>query len=285
MPLKRLEETIESYSSGGKPEALLESHEDYGIREYVDLKAFIKKAFLSLNEKLNVQSEIAMVAAGVAHDMASPLAVMAIILDKHNAEIPKAAKSELKESMQSIRNTAYTLLEKYRNPPNRSKLIGLNVGQDAKKNKNKSPVFLPKLLESVILQKRLEWAENPCEIALSLDHGKNTGWVFTEPGILQRVISNLLNNAYEALEDKRKIDVRIDPQADFMLGLSIIDSGCGIAAEHILKVLEGKSFKHSGKGLGLLTAKTYMEEMSGKLILSSNVGQGTQVKLLFPMNS
>ncbi len=61
---------------------------------------------------------------------------------------------------------------------------------------------------------------------------ENTGWVFIVPRNLRRIISNLLNNAYEALQDKRKIDISISTEQNTYLSLLISDTGCGIASEH-----------------------------------------------------
>jgi hypothetical protein len=66
------------------------------------------------------------------------------------------------------------------------------------------------------------------------------------------------------------------------LSLCISDTGCGIAAEHLLDVLEGKSLKHSGKGLGLSGAKTYIESLGGTFTLTSLWGKGTKLELFIP---
>jgi len=82
-PLKELETTIEAYMICEGTESPLKFHDDYGIREYIELKAFIKKAFISLNEKISIAHETSTLAASVSHDIASPLAVMEMTMQIH----------------------------------------------------------------------------------------------------------------------------------------------------------------------------------------------------------
>jgi signal transduction histidine kinase len=276
-PLKELEAVIEGYSFKGKFEPILKFHEDYGIREYIDLKEFIKKALLSLHEQFTIERQTSTLAASVAHDIASPLAFMEMIVQVHNEELPLDLKNKLRTAIQNIRNVAYNLLEKYRNPTG-----SITASSDSRLML--CDVFLPHVVEEIVSQKQVEWAAHPCEITLHRQMRENTGWIFTVSRDFRRVISNLLNNAYEALQDKRQISISIDTQQNSYLSLLIHDTGCGISAEHLLEVLEGKSLKHSGKGLGLSSAKTYIEALGGKLTLTSLVGKGTTLELLIPQS-
>ncbi|MEO8400518.1 MAG: HAMP domain-containing sensor histidine kinase [Gammaproteobacteria bacterium] len=278
-PLKELEDTIETYSlHEGFIDSKLNFHDDYGIREYVELKAFIKKALLSLSEKFTVEREISILAASVSHDIASPLAVMEMTISKYEKLFPLDAQSLLKDSIQRIRNIAHTLLERYRNPTNGIVPIMLNI----RDNQIPCFVFLQHITEWAISQKYIEWTAHSCEVVLKNNLNINSGWLFIVPENLKRIISNLLNNAYEALRTKRKIEITIGAENNSFLYLLISDFGCGIAPEHLENVLHGKSLKHCGKGLGLSNAKAYIESMKGKILLTSHLNEGTQVKLLFP---
>ncbi len=282
-PLKELEAAIETYSSHGKFESKLNSHDDYGIREYVELKAFIKKALLSLNEKLTIERETSVLAAGVSHDIASPLAVMDMTLHAHGEQLPANTKSILKDCIQRIRNITHTLLEKYRSPTNAMAPAILNESyMNGGENQTPCPVLLQHITEWAVSQKRIEWAAQTCEITLRVQLNANAGWVFIVPENLKRIISNLLNNAYEALQTKRQIDITVGKEQNSLLYLLISDFGCGIASEYVPRVLEGESLKHTGRGLGLSGAKAYIESLGGELVFTSSVGEGTQVKLLFP---
>lgn len=99
-----------------------------------------------------------------------------------------------------------------------------------------------------------------------------------------RIISNLFNNSYEALTDKRLISVRLSV-LDNKLKLEIEDTGKGIPENRIQDVLGGMSMKHSGLGFGLSGAIKLLKNWSGSLELASKLSKGTSITLLFPIVS
>ena len=67
--------------------------------------------------------------------------------------------------------------------------------------------------------------------------------------------------------------------------MCIEDTGVGVPENKVNAILTGLSLKHEGNGLGLSSAKTYMEKIGGKLCFASSLGQGSSVTLLFPLIS
>ncbi|WP_232468643.1 sensor histidine kinase [Bdellovibrio bacteriovorus] len=101
---------------------------------------------------------------------------------------------------------------------------------------------------------------------------------------IQRVVSNLLNNALEALpESEASINLTLMERQDHWL-LQIMDNGSGIPEDILPKLAqEGVSYgKDNGNGLGLYDAKKTLESVGGDLQIRSRVGVGTQVVLRFP---
>jgi signal transduction histidine kinase len=71
--------------------------------------------------------------------------------------------------------------------------------------------------------------------------------------------------------------------------VSVKDTGIGIAAEDISKVLSpfgqvdsSLSREYEGTGLGLHLARTLMELHGGRLVIESELGVGTEVSCHFP---
>jgi DNA-binding LacI/PurR family transcriptional regulator/signal transduction histidine kinase/ActR/RegA family two-component response regulator len=116
-----------------------------------------------------------------------------------------------------------------------------------------------------------------------------------------RAISNLIRNATEAAGCDGVVSIvtealsltepllayEVVPPGEFV-AVSIIDTGPGIAAEHINRVFEPffttkKLSEVSGSGLGLAIVHSVVKEHGGYLDVSSKVGDGTRFTLYFPL--
>lgn len=106
---------------------------------------------------------------------------------------------------------------------------------------------------------------------------------------IKQVIINLLSNAVKFTPQGG--DVRLSAHMDGKGGMivAVADSGIGIAAENIPKVLSpfgqvdsSLSREYEGTGLGLHLARTLMELHGGQLLIESELGAGTTVSCHFP---
>jgi len=99
---------------------------------------------------------------------------------------------------------------------------------------------------------------------------------------LEQVFLNLLTNARDATPHGGRIIVSVR-SADARVEISIADSGCGIPAENLARVLEPFfTTKQHGSGLGLSICRSVLWEVDGSLTIRSEPGQGTDVRVLVP---
>jgi signal transduction histidine kinase len=99
---------------------------------------------------------------------------------------------------------------------------------------------------------------------------------------LEQVFLNVLTNAREATPAGGTITVSAEPLAD-ALKVSVLDTGIGIPAENLPKVLEPFfTTKPHGNGLGLPICRTILWEVGGTIGIHSQPGFGTRVDLTFP---
>ncbi|MDN7141891.1 sensor histidine kinase [Pseudomonas sp. JQ170] len=101
-------------------------------------------------------------------------------------------------------------------------------------------------------------------------------WVRGDAIRLEQVLINLLRNALDAMAGKhfKRLEVRIEAQAD-QWRLSVLDSGGGIAAEHLANVFDPFfTTKPVGEGLGLGLAISYgiIHEAGGRLSVENQPG-------------
>jgi PAS domain S-box-containing protein len=113
--------------------------------------------------------------------------------------------------------------------------------------------------------------------------------VFADPQKLRQVFLNLLTNAADAMPDGGTITVRAAPGetgAAAAVRVEFIDTGTGIAPEHLPHVLEPfYTTKEEGKGtgLGLAICRRIVQEHRGSIEITSTLGKGTTVSLLLPV--
>jgi two-component system cell cycle sensor histidine kinase PleC len=104
---------------------------------------------------------------------------------------------------------------------------------------------------------------------------------------IRQILLNLLSNALKFTPEGGTITAttKIDPQNN--IHILVTDTGIGISDDDIPKALSvfgqvNRTKSHEGTGLGLPLCKMYTELHDGKLILTSKLGEGTSVHLIFP---
>jgi signal transduction histidine kinase len=76
------------------------------------------------------------------------------------------------------------------------------------------------------------------------------------------------------------VNVRADGR---LVEISIADTGCGIAREHLPRVLEPFfTTKPHGNGLGLSICRSVLWEIDGTLTIQSEPGNGTAIRVVIP---
>ncbi len=107
--------------------------------------------------------------------------------------------------------------------------------------------------------------------------------------MVKQMLINLLSNAVKFTPEGGHVVINGERREDGKVTLSITDTGIGIAAQDMEKVLtpfgqvdSAFSRRHEGTGLGLPLVKAMIELHDGTLTLRSEVGVGTTAILTFP---
>ncbi len=109
----------------------------------------------------------------------------------------------------------------------------------------------------------------------------------SDRGKLQQVFINLVNNAFAAMKDGGRLEIRSRLGRD---GKSVVtqvsDNGCGIPPENIKKIFEPFFTTKSGSGgtgLGLSITYGLVKEIGGEIDIQSTVGTGTTFIITLPL--
>jgi signal transduction histidine kinase len=106
--------------------------------------------------------------------------------------------------------------------------------------------------------------------------------------LVATAVENLLRNASEAMAQGGTVTVRTErlPQRSQheAIAITVEDSGCGMNARDLEQAFdEFFTTKAQGSGLGLPLVKRVVEAHGGSVQVSSELGRGTRVRLLFPI--
>ncbi|MDE2092518.1 MAG: phosphate regulon sensor histidine kinase PhoR [Burkholderiales bacterium] len=109
------------------------------------------------------------------------------------------------------------------------------------------------------------------------------------PNELLSALTNLVNNAVRYTPSGGRIDVTWKLLADGAGEIAVVDTGLGIAREHLPRLTErfyrvdgSRSRDTGGTGLGLSIVKHVMQRHGGELAIRSEPGQGSTFRLVFP---
>ncbi len=237
------------------------------ITERVSLEAQLAQA-----DKL---SSIGLLAAGVAHEINTPLAVIssyAQMLSKQMRGDQRLGPVLEKITQQSFRASeiANGLLNFSRTSTTEFRETNLNqVIRDTLS----------------LLEHQFKTAQIDVDMELAQDLPSING----NPGKLQQVFLNLLLNAKDAMPGGGRL--RVSTLYNGHVEAMVSDSGSGIAPEHLKRIYDPffttktmpKPGERRGTGLGLAVSYGIIQEHAGNIQVESAVGAGTTFHLEFPM--
>ncbi|MEQ8711210.1 MAG: ATP-binding protein, partial [Rhodospirillales bacterium] len=145
------------------------------------------------------------------------------------------------------------------------------------------------ITRTVHLVRRTAW-EKHLRISMNCDWDPaNTSCLLTaDSRLIRQALLNLVTNAIKFTPEGGWVEVDLRTSEGRLI-LSVSDSGKGISDEHLHKVTDAffqvngvMARREGGVGLGLAIARSFVEANNGRLEISSQVGVGTVVNMIFP---
>jgi len=236
------------------------------ITERVDLEAQLSQA-----DKL---SSIGLLAAGVAHEVNTPLAVISSYAQMLQKQLQgDAQKSGL---MEKITRQTFRASEIVNNLLNFSRTSGTEFTE----------VSLNKVISDTLAL--LEHQFRVSKVRVEDDLYQDLPTIQGNSGRLQQVFLNLFLNAKDAMPEGGTL--RVSTSNGESVSVRVADTGTGIAQEHIQRIYDPffttkttpQQGQNRGTGLGLSVTYGIIQEHAGKIRVESRPGQGTTFHLDFP---
>ena len=240
---------------------------------------------LRKSEQLLLQAHkmdaIGRLAAGVAHEINNPLAIIneKAGLMKDFLELSEDSGGN-KEKFLSLLNAIFESVTRCRTITHR--LLGFSRRTDV----SRDIINLNDALREVIgfLEKEVLFRNITLELHLREDLPNVT----SDKGQLEQVVLNIMNNAVDAIEKGGRIEIITDVKDENTLTISIRDNGPGIpenVVKHIFEPFFTTKEKGKGTGLGLSISYGIMQKLGGTISVQSEVNKGTTFTIEIPLKS
>jgi signal transduction histidine kinase len=236
-----------------------------------------KAETLALAEQNNQLASIGQLAAGVAHEINNPLALI-----NETAGYVKdlfVLKEQFREDDELIGYIDDILDAVERCGAITGELLGFARKFEVKIQK----VKLNEIISDVLVFHNKEAAYR--NIKVCVDVPENMPPIETDRGKLQQILVNLVNNAFQALDNGCNLDIAASFAGADKVRITISDNGCGMPEETLPKIFEPFfTTKESNKGTGLGLAITYglVKKLHGDITVISKVDEGTTFTITLP---
>ena len=228
-------------------------------------------------EYTNKMASIGRMAAGVAHEINNPLAIIG-----ENAGLLKDLVSmgngpPDRDRFSKIAATIIKSVERCSTITHR--LLGFAKRMDPLTER----IALGPILEEVLgfQGKEAEYRS----IAVNLAVSEDVPTIESDRGQLQQVFLNILSNAFAAVDDGGRIDISVQLEDESTVAVTISDNGTGIPKEHIGNIFEPffSTKAEYGTGLGLSITFGIVEKLGGRIDVQSKIGEGASFTVRLPV--
>jgi PAS domain S-box-containing protein len=224
---------------------------------------------LQQREKL---SSIGLLAAGVAHEVNTPLTGVSSYTQMLLGMLPET-------------DPKHALLQKVRRQADRASDIVNNLLNFSRTG---GPTEFTEVDVHRVLDDTLQLLEpqfRRSQIEIAREYSPDLPMAFGNAGKLQQLFTNLLLNARDSIVDAGRVTIATHVSDDESITVEVRDTGFGIAPENVAKIYDPfYTTKGVGRGTGLGLAISYgiVQEHSGHIAVTSAPARGTTFRITLP---
>jgi len=233
--------------------------------------------FNSMAERIHqLITEMREMIDNIAHDLRSPLARIRAISE--NALSMQSSKEEFQTATEDTLEECDRMIQMVNNT------LDVAEAEAGVVEREKENINLENLIEDACELYGPVAEENNVELTFAL----NTDCHFTgNRQSLQRMVSNLIDNAIKYTKPNSSIDIKLDKNANF-IKINISDEGHGIPKECQHRIFDrfyrcDNSRSKEGSGLGLSYARAVARSHGGDIILEASSKKGSTFVVLLPI--
>lgn len=223
---------------------------------------------LAFNERM---AELGRMAAGVVHELNTPLSV-----------IVSATQMILRE--EELPDFVRELVERVNLEANRlSDLTKGVLSFSRSEGAGRREADANQVLRDVMTFLRYEAQKRSVTVIEDLDFRLPT--IAADANRVKQVLINLIMNALQAMDGGGRLFLRSAVTDDSRVAIEVGDTGPGIPPDALGQIFTPfftTKNPGEGTGLGLFVTRRIMEEVGGTIAVESTVGQGTSFTLTFP---
>jgi len=230
-------------------------------------------------EYSNRLASIGRLAAGVAHEINNPLAIInekaGLIKDMFTYKDMYSKDKKLIDLVDSIISSVE------RCGTITKRLLGFARHMEP----SIQTINLREVIEEVLsfLEKEAEYRS----FTIDLDIPDDIPEIESDRGKVQQIFLNLINNSFAAMQDGGRLSIVVRSKDKDYVSATVTDNGCGISdtdMKHIFEPFFSTKLKKGGTGLGLSITCDLVQEIGAKINLQSVVGCGTSFRIDFSIN-
>jgi two-component system sensor histidine kinase RegB len=210
-------------------------------------------------------------AAGAAHQLATPLSTIAVIAGELEDQLRRIASSE--DAIEDARTI--------REQVERCRDILTQMAADAGESSGEP---LIEVAIEALLASAVHGLDGEERAEIRIDAGARGRAVLTPRRSVAQAIRAVIKNGIEASERGTPVAVRVGEDREF-LRIEVSDRGGGMPAEvleHVGEPFFTTKGPDRGMGLGLFLTRTVVESLGGRFRIDSTPGVGTSVVLMLP---
>lgn len=228
-------------------------------------------------EHHNRMASIGRLAAGVAHEINNPLAIInekaGLLKDMFTFSNDYQADDKLLALIDSVINSVE------RCGKITKRLLGFARHTDVKIE----PLAPDEVIDIVLsfLTKEAQYRSIKINVSIADDVCP----IETDKGKLEQILLNLVSNAFQAMSNGGNLSIKVAREDDAVV-FSVQDDGCGIPEADLKRIFEpffSTKKNTGGTGLGLSITYGLVRDLGGKMNVDSEMGKGTTFSFILPI--